>query len=390
MKKHLYRALFAASLVASGTVWANGTPAPEPVAGGLEISGNVTIVSGYQHDDQDATGGALGGMGDVTFATAANADHFRFIVDQVEIDLQKSFGENIRLRADIDFVDFANTNTRVADAYDLEQAYVTANLAAGNGIEFLIGKFNAPVGVESADRADNWFISYQFPYRFLTPTALIGAKLYYAFSDLIDLHYAVTNDLNANGFGDSAIPASLFRLGFNWGEEGHESTVGISGGFSPESDAAIAGGASQNAHWDFFGDLDALIAVSDTWTVAFEGVYRQSDNIVAASKNQKAIAGWIGTNWQINDAWDFSMRGGWMWEINPITGSGASTTGGFWNGTAATGHEGNTYSGQLGTGYMITDGAKMKLEYRFDFAAVAGPAANSDYHSLMAEFDYSF
>ena len=30
----------------------------------------------------------------------------------------------------------------------LEQAYVTANIGIGNGMEFLIGKFNAPVGVE--------------------------------------------------------------------------------------------------------------------------------------------------------------------------------------------------------------------------------------------------
>ena len=389
MKKHLLVALFTvAGLVAVNTSWANGTPAPEAAAGGLEISGNVTVVSGWQHDDKDATGGALGGMGDVTFVTAANADHFRFIVDQVEIDLQKSFGENIRLRADIDFVDFADSNTRVADPVDLEQAYVTANLAAGNGIEFLIGKFNAPVGVESADRADNWFISYQFPYRHLTPTQTIGAKLYYAFSDLVDLHFAVVNDLNANGFGDSAIPSSLFRLGFNWGEEGSESTIGISGGIGPESDGAVAGGVSQNAHWDFFGDLDALLAVSDTWTVALEGAYRQS-NSVTAGANQKAIAGWIGTKWQINDAWDLNMRAGWMWEINPAGargGSGASTTGGVWNAS----HEGTTYSGQLGAGYNIADGAKMKLEYRFDFAAVAGPAFNSDYQSLMAEFDYSF
>jgi len=151
MKKQIMAGLFASSLVLVATsVLANGTPPPAPVetvAEGVEISGNVDVVAGWQHDDKDARGGALGGMGDVVFATAANADHFRFIVDQVEIDLAKSFGENIRLRADVDFNDFANTASRVVDTVDLEQAYVTANLAAGNGIEFLIGKFNAPVGV---------------------------------------------------------------------------------------------------------------------------------------------------------------------------------------------------------------------------------------------------
>lgn len=398
MKKLIASGLFAASaLLAANSVLANGTPAPEAVAEGVEISGNVTVVTGYQHDDKDALGGAQGGMGDIlplansngAVATVPNADHFRFIVDQVEIDLQKSFGENIRLRADLDFGDFGNTNWRngAGDYFDLEQAYVTANLAAGNGIEFLIGKFNAPVGVDSVDRNDNWLISYAAPFRYFTPTNVTGAKLYYAFSDLVDLHFAVVNDLNGNGFGDSALPSALFRLGFNWGSDDNKSTLGISGGVGPESDGAVAGGASNNAHFDFFGDLDAMIALSDTVKLAGEGIYRQSNSITPGA-NQKGIAGFLALNYQASDVWDVTFRADYAWDINPANargGSGASTTGGNW-----IGFEGYTLGGSVGAGYQIADGAKMKLEYRFDYASTAGPAFNSDYHAVLAEFAYTF
>jgi len=384
MKKTLITGLSAAALVlaVSTSLFANGTPAPETTAEGVEISGNVTVLAGYQHDDRDAGAAGntnLGGLGDgVLGGTIANADHFRMVVDQVEIDLQKSFGENIRLRADIDFFDYANTNWRAADAVDLEQAYITANIAAGNGIEFLFGKFNAPVGVDSVDRGENWLISYSPNFRWFTPTNVTGAKIYYQFSDTVDLHLAVVNDLNANGFNDSAIPSGLFRLGFNWGDDGNESTIGISGGAGPEA-------TNHNAHWDFFGDIDAMIALTDTVTLAGEATYRQSNTTIPGGYNQKALAAFLALNWQATDVVDLTFRGAWEWDPNPVTGSGASTTGGNWNG----GFEGQLYSGTVGLGYQITDGAKMKMEYRFDFANVTN-LNNSDYHSIMAEFAYTF
>lgn len=388
--KHLI-GLFAATLVvvSSAAALANGTPPPEPVAEGVEISGAVSVVAGWQHDDADTgQAGGIGGFPDFGVARAANADHMRFVVDQVEVDLAKSFGENIRLRADLDFIDLANTGLRAADVFDLEQAYVTANLAAGNGIEFLIGKFNAPVGVDTVDTRDNWLISYAPPLRFLIPATVTGAKFYYAFSDLIDLHVAVVNDLNANGFGDSALPSEFFRLGFNWGEEGNESTLGISGGIGPEWDAAT-GNASANKHFDFFGDLDAIIALSDTVTLAGEGVYRQS-NSLGGGANQKAIAGFAALNYEASDVWDITARAGMLWEINPPGargGSGASTTSGTWIGGA---EDGMLLHGALGAGYMITDGAKLKLEGRYDTFMTSGPGRNDDAMSVLAQFAYTF
>ena len=389
MKKLLITGLVAAAMICTAsTSRANGTPVPESVAEGVEISGVVSVVTGWQHDDEDAVvGNAFGGWGD-SFTNSPNQDLFRFVVDQVEIDLQKSFGENIRLRADLDFVDIANTAGKAggsagADTIGVEQAYVTANLAAGNGIELLVGKFNAPVGTEVVDRNENWLISYASPFRFMTPTNVTGAKLYYAFSDLIDWHFAVVNDINSGGFAtDSAIPSVISRLGFNWGEEGNESTLGLSAGFGPEN-------ANHNAHVDFFGDLDLMIALTDTWTLGGEVVYRQTNSITGGA-NQKAWAGFLAANYQASDAWDVTFRGDMLWEVNPTGArgtSGASTTGATWSGLV---NGGTLIAGTVGAGYVITDGAKLKLEYRFDWAREAGPAADSDYHSVLAELDYTF
>jgi len=91
MKKLIASSLFAATaLLAANSVLANGTPAPEAEPSSLEISGVVDTVAGYQHDDKDALGGLQGGLADnIIGATVPNADHFRMVVDQVEIDLQK-------------------------------------------------------------------------------------------------------------------------------------------------------------------------------------------------------------------------------------------------------------------------------------------------------------
>lgn len=352
----------------------------------LELSGNVTTVTVYQHDDKDAAGLGAGGatQGDLGIANAANADHFRFVVDQVELDLENEFGENIRARADVDFRDVANTALRAADALDLEQGYVTANLAAGNGIEFLVGKFNAPLGLESADRAANVFSTYTPGWAYLNPVSVIGTKLYYEFNDNWNFDFALVNNLNG-GFANSAYPTAITRLGLVWGDEGNESYVNLGLAVGPEHNAASGG--SNNAHWDYYGVLWGNWAFGDYWDLGWEAQYRQS-NSVTAGANQKAIAGQLFAVWQASDVWSLQLRGASLYDVNPAAargGSGASTTGGTWGG-----FEGITYSGTLGATYQIADGANLKLEGRWDYANTAGAALNADFMTGAAEFAYSF
>lgn len=385
MKKQLTIGLLAAGLMLNaGTLLANGTAPAAPAAEGVEISGNVDTIAAFGMDSANSgilAGTAVGGLADVAPGTvAASGKEFRFVVDQVEIDLAKSFGENIRLRADVDVTDFANTGSRVGNMVDLEQGYITMNIAAGNGIEFLVGKFNAPVGIDSVDRNMNWLTTYSPNYRYLTPSNVTGAKIYYAFSDLVDLHFALVNNLNGSGFADSSYPSALFRLGFNWGDEGNKSTLGVSGGIGPE--VAAGNGFSD---LDYFGDLDAMVALSDTWNLGLEGTYRVSDTGSGSAGTQSAMAGTLAVNYEASDVWDITVRAMIHDELG--AGNGVSTNAsGFFN----TAYKGMGLGGSLGAGYAIADGAKMKLEYRFDMDSTSGAAANPTHHAALAEFAYTF
>lgn len=355
----------------------------------LQISGNVTTVAGYQHDDKDAGVAPAGGLtqGDLRFAPTANADHFGFAIDQAEIDVENEFGENIMARIDVDFFDLGTPGfNRNTGGVFLEQAYVTANLGIGNGMEFLVGKFNAPVGLENIDRNENVFSTYTPGWRFLTPTSVMGAKIYYEFNDHWNFDLAVVNSLNNAFAGNSAYPSALLRVGAQWGEEGRLSYIHLGAGFGPEQSVATTG-ASHNKHFDMYGTLWGNWAIGDFWDIGWEAIYRQT-NTIAVGANQKAIAGQLYVVYQPSDVWTVQWRGAALWDINPAGArgsTGASTTGATWHG-----FEGMTYSGTVGATYQITDGAKLKFEYRFDYANTSGPALNADYHTGVAEFAYSF
>lgn len=377
MKKLIIPGLVAVMALSSAVVHAE-----------LQVSGNVTTVTGYQHDSKNATVLGAGGLtqGDLGVADCAKCDHFQFQVDQVELDLENEFGDNIRARADVDFRDVAGTTIRAADAMDLEQGYVTANLAVGNGMEFLVGKFNSPMGLEVNDRHENVFSTYTPGYQYLTPKNMIGSKLYYEFNDNWSMDLAVVNNLNGAITGNSAYPSGLLRVGAMWGDEGNESYIHLAAAGGPEQNTFMTG-ASQNKHLDMFGDLWGNWALGDSWDLGWEGQYRQT-NSIAGGANQKAIAGQLYGAYQASDMWSLQFRGAAFWEVNPAGargGSGASTTGATWSG-----FEGMTYSGSAGATYQIADGAKMKLEYRFDLASTAGAAGNGQYHTGVAEFAYSF
>ena len=188
MKKILVALVLACSL-ASPSLWA-----ADSKAGGIELSGNIDTVTGWQYDTKDSVGDFAGGqLGWFRGATSPNRDTFNFYVDQVELDINKSFGQNIRIRADLDFGrqlsgSGRNTNTAAPfgpalSNFELEQGYVTANIPLGNGVEFMIGRFNAPIGYYVVDRGDNPTISFSENYNYLTPTNVTGAKFYYSFND---------------------------------------------------------------------------------------------------------------------------------------------------------------------------------------------------------------
>ncbi|MBF0106959.1 MAG: outer membrane beta-barrel protein [Deltaproteobacteria bacterium] len=349
----------------------------------LQISGNVTTMVGYQYDSANAAAtNAAGGLtqGDLGEAAGAKTSHYTTIVDQAELDVENEFGENIMARIDVDFIDLG---TPSASAFLLEQAYVTLNLGVGNGMEFMVGKFNAPLGLESVDRHENVFSTYTPGYIYLNPKQVMGLKFYYEFNDNWNFDLGILDSMQAVNANNSAYPSGVLRVGAKWGEESHLSYVNLGAGFGPEHNAGSSG-VSQNKYYDLYGNLWGNFAAGDYWDVGFEFIYRMSQTGAAAGDSQSAMAGQLYTVYQPSDVWTIQLRAATHYEKDPDQGWGASTTGGTWGA-----FDGWVYSGTLGGTYQITDGAQMKIEYRFDMASASG-AADANYHTGVAEFAYSF
>lgn len=374
MKKLMLTSLIVTLFAVSGTAQAE-----------LEISGNVTTVAGYQRDGTNS--GVTHNVGGLTqgdlgaFAASTSGDHFRYLVDQVELDIENEFGENIRARADIDFRDVIGSNVVTGDAMSLEQGYVTANIGWGNGLEFLVGKFNAPLGLENNDRYQNVFSTVTPGKVFITPNSVIGMKIYYEFNDTWSFDLATVNNMNGPIAANSSYPSAIFRIGATWGDEGRQSFINLGAGFGPET--------ATNTSFDLLGMLWGNWAFGESWDVGWSGEYRQTEATLGAT-NRKAYSGQLYAQWHASDAWSVQLRVAAFLEPDAAAaGSVASRTGAFWNTTGAAGFEGTTLSGTLGTSYQITDGANMKVEYRFDNASVTG-AADGSAHTGAVEFGYSF
>ncbi len=410
MKKS-FIAVFAIALLASAVSFA----AESSVAGGFEASGNVVAGAGWQRFKttgaavvtRDVNGNLPGPIGsnDTTAGAVNKEDVFKFFVDQAELDVAKSFGENIRIRADLDFgSNTMNGGARfnngagpgAAVGVLVEQAYATANLALGNGVEFLLGRFNAPIGFEKINIIYNDTISHSIVYRALRPNTFTGAKFYYAFSDMVDWHLYVVNTGLTNDMGDfvalkTDIPGAGTRIGFNWGEEGKKSTLGVSGAYGQDH----TNPGNMKKHLSFLGDADWQWWVTDNFAFGGEAVYRQIDtrNTVAGQnrKNGKYFGALANFHYDFSDVWDGTLRFAWAKDVNGANATGALVGGNF--GGAAlqslTGAKQSIYEFALAGNYAIADGAKLKLEGDYSLYKPTG-ASKQQVFGFAAAFAYEF
>lgn len=394
------------------------TAMAESSGGDFEITGHVNTGLGYQHQDKNAgvaTGSirwnpgilsgefipdrnaGLGGASPMVALPAGaevNADTgstntFEFFVDEIELDIAKSFGENIRLRADLDFGNMgigSNTNNGAwgTPSFNVEQGYVTLNIPVGNGMEFLLGRFNAPIGFEAVDRNDNDTFSHSSIYQYgIRPKNLTGMKFYYAFSDLIDWHIYIVNNLrDAIDADRSNVPSVGTRLGFTWGEEGKQSTIGISGAAGPD-----IRDSSKWGDWSYIGDVDFNFWATDSFAIGGEGIFRM-DASPKGSLNGKYLGGILNLHYVFNDVWDGTLKYAYLLDkrggINYGT-NGVSTIGGH-----KTGDQNQIHQIGLAGQYHITDGAKMQLEYRLDWTFPSAGRSKSITQGGVMSFAYEF
>ncbi|MDP2599844.1 MAG: outer membrane beta-barrel protein [Deltaproteobacteria bacterium] len=374
----------------------------EKISGGFEAFGNIVAGAGWQHHRikgavtstvaRDVNGTIPGPIGAYSQAITINReDEFKFFLDQFELDLAKSFGENIRIRGDLDFGSGTlNSGPRFANATGVggqgsnvivEQAYATANFL---GAEFLLGRFNVPIGFEKVDVIYNFTISRSEIYRALRPNTFTGAKVYYAFSDLVDWHVYASNNgslaydngglLPAGGFQNTDIPAFGTRLGFNWGEEGKRSTFGFSG---------VVGQDHPNGktHISFLGDIDWQWWISDVFAFGGEGIYRQIDTTSftpGQRKNGKYFGGLANFHWLLSDVFNLNLRYAYTNDANGPSNAGVlvvpitSTTG--TPSQSLTGARQQIHEAALDGQYAIAEGAYFRVELDYNYI---GPQFNA-------------
>lgn len=409
------RKLLIIALAVSALGFAGTASADEYVKGGFELSGHVNAGLGFQRTTVNAgTLGAInaaaaaqpfgpiqyGPMGEFSrnqsgFGALTGSDSsFNFFLDDIALGLSKSFGENIRVRADLDFgrvASGAGTAASFASA-TLQQGYVTANIPVGNGVEFMVGRFFAPIGFEKVYRNENNTVTHSIIWN-LRSTNLTGAKIYYAFNDLIDWHFYVVNNLrDAIGAGGVSkdLPGFGTRLGFNWGDEGKKNTVGVSAQAGPESTGNVTGGlVDKMGNQTYVGDVDWNVHVNDQFTIGGEALFRV-DMANKTLTKQKTFGGVLDLNYAFTDVWDGTLKYAYARQndatLNTGTVEGALGAGGLINSTGA-----RTWVQQfaLAGQYQIADGAKLQSELRLDYVKPVS-AGKTMVYGAVVNFAYQF
>lgn len=388
--KKLFTLTLAATLILAGNAQAE-----------LEFSGNGYVIMGLQYSNDETAAASFGtGIFDANFANpgstvqAAEELYFGFGVESMELDGSYTFGENVRLRFDLDFADETN-NGGVTTG--LEQGYVTFGISTGNTLEVAVGKFNAPVGLEHVDRVNNRFVTYTSTWTHLMPKNVIGANLYYEFNDSWNMNFALVNSLNNYNIATnttSPVPSALLRFGGVWGgDEDNMSSFNIALGTGLEHSTTTGqgwyGNTGQNDEdgIEIFGDIWGEL-VFNYFTLGYELTARGTSGI-ATSGTQWAFGGQLYGVYAVSDTMSIQARYALHYE-GELKGDGASTTGSYWNASLGAGDEGMFHQGTLGLTHSITDGADVTVEYNFSYGDGETTNLQSMTHSGVVGLGYSF
>jgi hypothetical protein len=128
----------------------------------------------------------ISGFADASWYYDAASRAGEFGADQVEIDIEHRTGGNSLVRADLEWLkDGEDQLVQVEQAFRLYRARC--------GWALSLGKFNAPIGVESLDPTDMFQYSHSLVFTHALPTNLTGLKLARDLGHGVDLAGHVSN-----------------------------------------------------------------------------------------------------------------------------------------------------------------------------------------------------
>lgn len=257
-----------------------------------------------------------------------------------------------------------------SDAFAIQQAYVNLRTPVGNGLDFKVGVYNAPIGYESFDRPldPNFTRSYGYTAE---PTTMTGVLMSYQFSPLISASAGI-----ANAYGPAINGRSWYAnptTGQNYDGEGYLTYSGSIALTAPDDWGFLAGStlygtiingfnssASDNMTSYFFGATMNTPIKSVKVGAAYDYAGGHGHGTQVNPSFANAVAAYL--SWQMTEKLSFHARGEWATTDTSVFGP---------NGTKANGNpEVNKIIALTGTlQYDLWKNVISRLEIRWDHLA---------------------
>jgi hypothetical protein len=129
-----------------------------------------------------------------------------------------------------------------SDGFAIQQAYVSLRTPVGNGLDFKVGVYNAPIGYESFDRTldPNFTRSYGYT---MEPTTMTGVLMSYQFSPLVSASASIANTYGPaiNGRAWYSTPSNGAGNAQSFDGEGYLTYAGSVALTAPDSWGFLAG-----------------------------------------------------------------------------------------------------------------------------------------------------
>lgn len=308
-----------------------------------------------------------------------------FTLDAIKLTLNKPAPEEgVGFRTDFLYGEDAEVITptstsgvggSVVDEFDIEQAYVEANLPVGNGLYLQAGKFVTLAGAEVIEAKDNWNASRSLMFGFAIPFTHTGFR-------------------SAYGFNDDKITV---KLGLNNGwdlieENNNFSTFEGQLAFAPNDKFLFTAtnyigpeNFGVDGHKRFLLDFVALWKATDKLSLMANVDFGNERRVIAGAKPNKN-AQWHGYalygRYQVNDKLAFATRGELFVDDDTFRVGAGNVVGGaperrYWEWTWT-------------NEYKLYDNLISRLEYRYDWSDGEIFQGESSQQTLSAQLIYNF